>query len=137
MTDAEDKLARQHLSRIAELFLTDPNKESVTTAVVNLIQNHGLRMRMALLVRDFCSQNLRPEIKKFAGLMEMKLLKHDPARGQSWKSGDAEQHLKRIRAITGELEDAVDEGRKVGIKAADLANHAMMLADMAGELEEI
>ena len=133
----EDKLAQQHLSRMAEVFLTDPNEKTVMAAVVGLIQNYGLRKKMACIVRDYCAQNLRPEILRFAGLMEMKLLKHDSARGQQWKSGDAAFNLTRIRAILEELELAVDEGQKVGVKAADLANHAMMLADQAGELEDV
>jgi len=137
MTETEDKLAQQHLSRMAEIFLTDINKESVLVAVTGLLQKSGLRRKIAHIIRDYCSQNLRPEIVRFAGLMEMKLLKHDPARGQSWKSGDAEYHLQRIKAIVDELQIAVFNSEKIGIKAADLANHAMMLADQAGELEGV
>lgn len=92
---------------------------------------------MAYVVRDYCSQNLRPEILRFAGLMEMKLLKHDPARGQNWKNGDTSYHMSRIKDIVDELQIAVCNHQKVGIKAADLANHAMMLADQAGELENV
>lgn len=132
-----NRIAQQHISRMAEVFLTDPNKDTIMMVISNLIESEGQRKNMAYIVRDYCSERLRKELKKFAGLMEMKLLKHDPSRGRSWKSGDAEFHLKRIRAITDELEDAVEEGRKVGIKAADLANHAMMLADQAGELEDV
>ena len=69
--------------------------------------------------------------------MEMKLLKHDPIRGQRWKGGDADYHLERIEWIIEELKTAVLNNEKVGIKAADLANHAMMLADQAGELADV
>ena len=134
---SEDKLAQQHLSRMAEIFLSETDKASVMSAVASLLQNGNLRKKMAHIVRDYCSMQLRPEISRFAGLMEMKLLKHDPARGQSWKSGDAEHHLQRIKAILDELQIAVWNNEKVGIKAADLANHAMMLADQAGELEGV
>ena len=132
-----NRTAQQYISRMAEIFLTDADKDNIILAISSLIESSYQRKNMALIVRDYCAQQLRPEIKKFAGLMEMKMLKHDPARGRSWKSTDAEFHLTRIRAIIEELEDAVDEGRKVGIKAADLANHAMMLADQAGELEDV
>jgi len=134
---SEDKLAQQYLSRMAEVFLSESDKESVLATVAGLLQNAGLRKKMAFVVRDYCSQHLRPEILRFSGLMEMKLLKHDPVRGQSWKSGDAEYHLDRIKAILDELQVAVFNHEKVGIKAADLANHAMMLADQAGELTDV
>lgn len=137
MTGTEDKLAQQHLSRMAEVFLTEDDEDRVLTTVAGLIKKDGLRRKMARIVRDYCAQNLRPEIKKFAGLMELKLLKHDPARGQDWKSGDSEHHIARIKAIIEELEQATFDGKRVGVKAADLANHAMMLADQAGELEDV
>lgn len=133
----EDKLAQQHLSRMAEVFLTEDNQDVIMTVVAGLLKNDGLRKKMARVVRDYCAQNIRPEIKKFSGLMEMKLLKHDSARGQRWKSGDAEHHIARIKAIVEELDNAVTEGVRIGVKAADLANHAMMLADQAGELEDV
>lgn len=137
MHTTNDKLARQALSRMAEVFLTDDDVVSVMNAISNLTENHSLRKRMAFIVRDYCSQHLRPEILKFAGLMEMKLIKHDPARGRSWKSRDMKHNMKHIRDILEELELAVETGRKVGVKAADLANHAMMLADTAGDLEDV
>jgi hypothetical protein len=137
MTETEDKLAQQHLSRMAEVFLTDANKESVLVTVTGLLQKSGLRRKIAHIIRDYCSQNLRPEIVRFAGLMEMKLLKHDPVRGQSWKSCDKDYLLQRIKAVADELHVAVYNGEKIGIKAADLANLAMMLADQAGELEKV
>ncbi len=133
----DDKIARQALSRMAEVFLTDDDVVSVMTAIASLTENHSLRKRMAYIVRDYCSQHLRPELLKFAGLMEMKLIKHDPARGRSWKSGDMPYYLHRVRAILAELEEAVESGHKVGVKAADLANHAMMLADLAGDLKDV
>jgi hypothetical protein len=133
----EDKLAQQHLSRLAEVLLGDATSEEIDAAIFAWADSPGLRKKMALIIRDYCSDHVRAEIKKFAGLMEMKLRKHDSARGQRWKTGDAEHHLERISYIVNELEEAVQEGRRVGIKAADLANHAMMLADQFGELQDI
>lgn len=134
---AEDKLAQQHLSRLAEVLMGQATPEDVQQAIFSWADSPALRKKMALIIRDYCSDHLRPEIKKFAGLMELKLRKHDPARGQRWKTGDTEHHLERISYILSELEAAVEEGQRVGIKAADLANHAMMLADQFGELEDI
>lgn len=136
MTDTMAKIAKQHLSRLGEVLLGDESVEGISTVLNSMVDSPELRKKLALIVRDYCAQNLRPELTKFAGLMEMKLRKHDPARGQSWKSGPT-NNLERIKAIVEELETAVDEGRRVGIKAADLANHAMMLADQAGELEDV
>jgi hypothetical protein len=128
--------AQQQLSRFAELLLGEEDTEAVRMVIEAVATNSTLRKKMAMMVRDFCAQGMRPEIRKFAGLMEMKLRKHDPARGQRWKTGDAEHHLERISYIVAELEEAVSDGRRIGLKAADLANHAMMLADQAGELED-
>jgi hypothetical protein len=133
------KLARQHLSRLAEKLISGSNYlQDLKDMATTLASNPDLRKRVAFLIRDFCSDRMRPEIKKFAGLMELKLLKHDPARGESWKSGgDSEHHLERISFISVELEKAVEARDRVGLKAADLANHAMMLADIAGDLEDV
>jgi len=131
------KLARQHLSRLAEKLISGSNDlQDLKDMATSIASNPDLRKRVAFLVRDFCSDHMRPEIKKFAGLMEMKLLKHDPMRGESWKLGPT-NNMERIKAIVQELETAVSEGKRIGIKAADLANHAMMLADIAGDLEDV
>ena len=37
MTETEDKLAQQHLSRMAELFLNETDRESVMSAVRGLL----------------------------------------------------------------------------------------------------
>lgn len=134
---AKDKLARQSISRMAEVFLTQDDHDEVISALTGLIESEGLRRKIAHIVRDYYAQRLRPEISKFAGLMEMKLARHDPAWGQAWKDSNPDHHLGRIRIIAEELSNAVQEKRRVGVKAADLANHCMMLADQAGELEDV
>jgi len=134
------KLARQHLSRMVEHLLAHSSEEGVEnikTLAISLANNGELRKNVAFLIRDFCAEHLRPEIRKFAGMMEVKLLKHDPAWGQSWKGGTMEFHLSRMVAIVEELQQAVADKHQVGLKAADLANHAMMIADIAGELEDV
>lgn len=135
------KLARQHLSRLAERLLANVGGEDdlkhLREMITDLTANFDLRKRVALLIRDYYSDHMRPEIRKFAGLMEMKLVKHDPSRGERWKEGDVAHHMERIHAIVEELAAAVGTGKMVGLKSADLANHAMMLADIAGELEDV
>jgi len=138
-----DTLARQQLSRLAERLLANIGGEADTThlkeMVTALAGNSPLRHNIALLVRDFCADHIRPEIKKFAGLMEMKLMKHDPGRGgMSWKNdAGPQQYLDGLDKILVELKEAVGKKRGIGLKAADLANYAMMLADLAGDLEDV
>jgi len=138
-----DIIARQHLSRLAERLLANiggaDDLQRLKDMTSTLAGNPPLRKNIALLIRDFCADHMRPEVKKFAGLMEMKLLKHDPARGaKGWKrDDDPQQHLARLSVILEELAKALKDGNQVGLKAADLANHAMMLADIAGELDEV
>lgn len=134
---AKDRLAQQHLSRLAEVLLGDANPEDVQKSILSWVDSPSLRKKMALIIRDYCSDHMRPEIKKFAGLMELKLRKHDPVRGDMWKRDDAVAHLDQIEVILGELQNAVNGGGRVGIKAADIANHAMMIADQYGELQDI
>jgi hypothetical protein len=133
----ESRIAEQQLSRLAELLLGDEGLEAFKAIVDSIAESSALRKKVAMIIRDHCAETMRPEIKRFAGLMEMKLRKHDPARGQRWKGGESDFHIERIACIIDELELAVSRGQKVGLKAADLANHAMMLADQAGELEDV
>jgi len=130
------RIAEQQLSRLAELLLGDEGVDAFKAILTAIAESSDLRKKVAMIIRDHCAQTMRPEIRRFAGLMEMKLRKHDPVRGQSWKLGPT-NNMERIKAIVYELEKAVAEGKRVGIKAADLANHAMMLADKAGELQDV
>lgn len=134
---SENTIAEQQLSRLAELLLGDEGIDAFKAVMGVVAESAELRKKMAMIIRDHCSQTMRPEIRRFAGLMEMKLRKHDPVRGQRWKTGDAEHHLERIEFIEHELKMAVRNKKRVGLKAADLANHAMMLADQAGELQDV
>lgn len=131
------RIAEQQLSRLAELLLGDEGVDAFKSILDVIAESSDLRKKVAMIIRDHCSQNVRPEVRKFAGLMEMKLRKHDPARGQRWKGGDPTCHLGWIENIVVELRKAVEDKKRVGLKAADLANHAMMLADQAGELQDV
>jgi len=82
---------------------------------------------------------LRPEVVKFAGLMERVLEKNDFKGG--WKntmsSGEllrrAGQELKELRA---ELREKVKDPKKIAMEAADVANFMMMIADVCGGLSD-
>lgn len=134
------KVARQQLSLLAETLL-DPNDDlpALKKLATSLASAPELRKNLAFLIRDFCAEHLRPEVRRFAGLMEMKLMKHDPARGMSWKDGSASPPdiISHIHDLMGELETAVNNNQRVGLKAADVANHVMILADLAGELGSV
>lgn len=70
--------------------------------------------------------NLRPQVKKFAELMESRLREHDHKGG--WEKDDARTLTRRLVANA----DTLPAG---GVEAAvDTANYAMMLADKAGAL---
>jgi len=77
---------------------------------------------------------LRPEVAAFAMLMEAELRKHDDRPG--WKHCNLDWLLGRLREETGELSDAVFiRGQHTAEEAADVANFAMMIADVSGGLK--
>lgn len=131
------RVAEQQLCLMAELLLCDASAGDFKAVIGVMAESRDLRKKVAMIIRDHCAATMRPEIKKFAGLMEMKLRKHDPVRGERWKTGDAEYHIERLESILEELHNATDQHKRVGLKSADLANHAMMLADQFGELDDV
>jgi len=90
---------------------------------------------------------LRPEVQAFAELMELKLRKNDDKPG--WKNDDPRDLFMRVRDEMVELADAIaefpvggagkmdalDASMNVGNETADLANFAMMIADVCGALK--
>ena len=81
---------------------------------------------------------MRDVVILFALLMEEKLGANDHKR--HWSSFTVEYLLRRLRQEVGELERAVSEGQSppdIGREAADVANFAMMVADLAGGLPRI
>jgi len=135
--DASRRVAEQQLCLMAELLLCHADTDAFKAVIGVMAESHDLRKKVAMIIRDHCAATMRPEVEKFAGLMEMKLRKHDPVRGERWKTGDAEHHIERIESIVEELHNAIHSGLRVGLKSADLANHAMMLADQFGELDDV
>lgn len=89
---------------------------------------------------------MRTQVEQFATLMEAKLAKHDGERGPRGWSGDGAMRLMaRLRQEVEELERALTCGEcgtklqkpnptKVASEAADVANFAMMVADVCGAL---
>ncbi len=75
---------------------------------------------------------LRPEVLAFARLMEAKLRKHDVRMGQSWKDDDPEALFLRLKQEGQELWWALGGDGDVVGEAVDVANFAMMIADISG-----
>lgn len=77
---------------------------------------------------------LRPEVLAFAWAMESKLKAHDAAKGkQGWKRIKVLDLLDMLKLEIEELE-AISRPDKVLNECADIANFAMMIADVAGNL---
>ena len=76
---------------------------------------------------------MRSEVYRFAVEMERNLQKHDNRPG--WKDESSDYLLERLREELEELQAAIDhtdDGRETRIlkEAADVANFAMMIADI-------
>lgn len=74
---------------------------------------------------------LRPEVARFAQLMERRLRANDHKGG--WRGDTPHALLRRLREETDELYLAIT-AEDVGNEAADVANFAMMIADVCGAL---
>ena len=83
---------------------------------------------------------LRPQVAAFAQLMERKLRSHDSGRGKrGWKIASHRWLYNRLRQELNELAYAiakppVDQSR-AAMECVDVANFAMMIADVLGQLE--
>ena len=90
-----------------------------------------------LEARVRCFDDVRPEVKAFAVLMEAQLRKNDHKGG--WKGCSVDYLVKKLLEELAELYAAVYSSVKVAIapEAADLANFAMMLCDVEGALERV
>lgn len=93
----------------------------------------------ALLARIETGEGLRPEVRAFALAMEERLRANDHKPG--WKSDRPLALLKRLFEEADELEGAVRDheeergGHVVRAEAADVANFALMVADVCGGLQ--
>ena len=79
--------------------------------------------------------SLRPEVASFAALMEAELRKHDDRPG--WKNEDVQWLFSRLKDESTELIKAIHTKGPISIgrEAADVANFAMMIADVYGGLK--
>lgn len=83
---------------------------------------------------------LRPEVAAFAAAMEAQLRKHDGARGvRGWANAYHGWLMDRLREEVDELDGVLLRVFKPGPpevlpEAADVANFAMMIADVCGDL---
>lgn len=78
---------------------------------------------------------LRPEVRLFAAMMERKLQANEHKGG--WQDDTALALLRRLREEADELERCLQVGMSaptVAYEAADVANFAMMIADVVGGL---
>ncbi|WP_398457459.1 hypothetical protein [Sphingomonas albertensis] len=87
-------------------------------------------------------QEVRPEVRAFALLMEKQLKANDHKSG--WKDDDPKALIGRLIDETHELIDVANTPatrpraalKRMGQEAADVANFAMMIADVCGALGE-
>jgi len=77
----------------------------------------------------------RSEVLAFAEIMERKLLKHDDRGG--WQDCSLLCLLLRLREKDRDLVRAIEHGSPddIAAEAADVANLAMMMADVVGALD--
>ncbi len=106
--------------------------DRVYEGLVRLRALRGGAMSNVLSIND-----LRPEVLAFAYLMERELREHDDREG--WKDCGSGWLMERLMEEFDELEVAITERfppRSIGSEAADVANFAMMIADVCGALAE-
>lgn len=77
---------------------------------------------------------LRPEVARFAGIMESCLRDNDHKPG--WKQDIPPALFRRLQEEAAELDGAIDFGTpgEIAKEAADIANFAMFIADVCGGL---
>jgi NTP pyrophosphatase (non-canonical NTP hydrolase) len=94
---------------------------------------------LALAAPSVPATRWRPEVQAFADAMEAKLRKHDATRGPTgWRTDNSLDLIARLREevheFLGALNPAAPPQADVLGEAADVANFAMMLADVTGNL---
>lgn len=83
----------------------------------------------------FQVQELRPEVLAFALLMEQRLRDKDADKGQRWKESDIDNLQVCAVSKVYAIDRAIQDGTGANKHAIDLANYAMMIADVGGALE--
>ncbi len=90
-------------------------------------------------VPELTIADCRPEVVKFAVLMEQQLRKHDDTRGPAgWKTDKPMRLFEHLEEEVGELYDAVQDvpldKEKIAKEGADAGNMVMMVVDACGGL---
>ncbi len=80
---------------------------------------------------------VRPEVLAFGRLMETQLRFYDPERGDSWRDMSPDELVERLESEFMEVTEEVDrdsDREALATECADLANFAMFLATVHGEV---
>jgi len=141
------ELITEKYNKRLSTFMSDPLKASAENLMTLVYQNDLSYMALdiefsskdapvitqaqALLIDE--GNKIRFELQKFTELMEEKLQQNDYKGG--WKNCNTQQLLSYLKGETLELEQAIIDGNKENIvkEAADVANFAMMIADIEGK----
>jgi len=78
---------------------------------------------------------IRSSVQHMAALMELQLTANDHKGG--WQSVTEYSLYHRLLEEVAELYEALFTRRNIGKEAADIANYAMMIADVTGELRNV
>lgn len=129
------------------LIQVDPEGRCVSTDCLRALSHkrQGARIDKAGFKRGFESARelgerdtfLRPELFAFSSLMESVLRDNDHKGG--WEDESADSLLVRLDEERLELQRAVESNRPsrvIARKAADVANFAMMIADVVGGISD-
>lgn len=124
----------------SELRTDKPQAEILDKYAVQLTAYMNGKHQPAM---KFSVQELRPEVMKFALLMETRLRLKDADKGQSWKTMGLHDLGVPMTSKAVQLErelDGLQHGRPLSVAVTkhtvDLANFCMMIADVAGALED-
>jgi hypothetical protein len=75
------------------------------------------------------------ELSKFTSIMYFRLVeKHKKYHRKTWKTAEPLDLLSYLRKQVDKLEETINENENISEKSADVANIAMMIADVCGVL---
>lgn len=78
--------------------------------------------------------SLRPEVRDFALLMELRLSDKDADKGQRYKEADIDNLQVSAASKVYQIDRAIQDGTGTNKHAIDLGNYAMMIAYVGGAL---
>lgn len=131
---ADPDKAIEHVRTGEKTYYADPSDhDAVAQALLDKYRDQPAAMK-------FQVQELRPEVMAFALLMEQRLRDKDAEHGgNSWQSASAKEIVIPTTAKALHLDSVVRDVHHLNLSpikhAVDLANYAMMIADVAGALE--